>query len=136
MIIDYLSIPYRARGIPPESADCWTLARYFVERELGKRLPEYFYDVEGDSPVAGPLMVRTLADVHGNWLEVAREADWQYGDLLIFRHRGEPWHIGVYLGMDSGRKVFLHTSQGLNSRIEAIDEWRPRLVTVRRWGGG
>lgn len=134
-MIEFLQIPYEPRGTPPEAADCWTLSRYFLEREFGfKELPAYYYDVDDHGPVAGPLMVREITDVHGRWARVSDDA-WQRGDLLIFRHRGAPWHIGVFLGSSGGRQVFLHTSHGHSSCVEDVDAWRHRLVAVRRWTG-
>lgn len=138
MIIDYMNIPYKARGTFPESADCWTLARAFLMGELGlKNVPEYYYDVEADGcPVAGGLMVKTLTDPNGRWLPVA-EKDWRLGDLLIFRFRGQPWHVGIYLGEDGGTPVFLHTvGPGLTSCIEPVEAHRRKLVDARRWTGG
>lgn len=134
-MIQYLRIPYRSRGIAPHSADCWTLAAYYLREEFGfTELPDYYYDVDDRGPVAGPLMVRELTDVHGRWAAVP-EGGWKRGDLLIFRHRGAPWHIGVFLGTSGGRQVFLHTSHGHDSCIEDVDAWRNRLVAVRRWTG-
>lgn len=136
-VLKYFGIPYAPRGVPPASADCWTLARHVLESEFGfKELPAYYYDVDDHGPVAGPLMVRELTDVHGRWADVGTDpVAWQPGDLLIFRHRGDPWHIGVFIGTSAGRPVFLHTSHGCNSCVEDVSAWQRRLVAVRRWTG-
>lgn len=136
-ILPYLMVKYAPRGTPPNTADCWTLARYVLREEFGfTELPDYYYDVDDAGPVAGPLMVRELTDVHGRWGEVSLDfANWIPGDLLIFRHRGDPWHIGVYVGTSNGTAVFLHTIQGRHSCVENVATWQHRLVAVRRWTG-
>ena len=122
-ILPYLNVPYENRGTFPESADCWTLAKAFLERELGfVNVPTYYYDVDPDEmPVAGPLMKLTLADeCQGRWVKVERD-QLQFGDILVYEYRGAPWHVGVYLGVDSGQEVFLHTRHGVRSRVLSLE---------------
>ena len=127
-LADYVGIPYKPKGIPPEAADCWSLVRDYAFCMLGQDWPPYMYDAETYMSDARKIIVAEMVAPGGCWERVDTP---RHGDLLIFKLKGYPVHCGVYL--EKGN--MLHTMKGRNSTIEPLENWRENLVVVYRWKG-
>jgi cell wall-associated NlpC family hydrolase len=126
-LIDFVGIPYvEGTEDPARGVDCWQLVRLFYREQLGKEIPNYmaFYRATFDKVDAQSVLV----NARGDWERVASPA---YGDLLLFRSTGAPWHVGICL---DGR-LMLHADEGTGSVIEPRDgvRFRDRLYGAFRW---
>lgn len=131
----YVGIPYGYMGIPPKAADCWTLVRYFAQRELGQLWPRYMYAMATQS--ADSVALITEHSTRPEWLHITdRPCDMQLakrGDVLILTVAGLTQHCGVYLGAGQ----LLHSlGTGRNSTIESVDRWAHHIEAVLRWNKG
>ena len=85
-----------------------------------RRLYEELFEVE---------LPRTASRIAEQGNEVARQ-NLRVGDILLFKMKSGPTHIGIYLGSNE----FTHVSveEGVMvSRMDA-DEWRQTFATARR----
>lgn len=131
MIAKYIGIRYEPKGVPLESADCWTLCRYFAEKELGIHYPEFMYDVETYLSEAADHIAEQYDHFLGKvWMAVSA-GDFCPGDLAIFRVKGQVTHCGILVSPT----IFLHTLRGRNSCVERLSDWKERLFGVYRYVG-
>jgi cell wall-associated NlpC family hydrolase len=127
-LADFVGIPFEARGTPPASADCWSLARDYANGVLGLSWPTYMYDPTCYMADARRIITAHLIEPGACWEKVTTP---RHGDLLLFRLKGFPVHCAVYL--DKGN--MLHTLRGRNSTVEPLENWRENLVMIYRWKG-
>ena len=97
-------------GIPYNEYDCYTLTRKIIKEQLKIDLP------------IDPLENRCL------WREVQKP--YKYFDVLMFRVRSFPVHIGIYVG--DGK--MLHSLPKVNAVIEDFKKqyWKDRIHSVYR----
>jgi cell wall-associated NlpC family hydrolase len=125
-LADFVGIPYKPHGIPPEAADCWSLVRDYAQEALDQHWPPYMYDAHTYMSDARRIIAQEMLEPGGCWERVDKP---QHGDLLIFKLKGFPTHCAVYLEKDQ----ILHTMHGRNSTVEPLDNWRENLVVIYRW---
>lgn len=130
--IQYVGIPYKVRGKPPLCGDCWTVCRYFLQRELRIYAPLYMYSaetLESDST----HLITTLSALEVDWEKItSRPCDEKLlrrGDLLIMTVVGQLQHCGMYLGDGE----FIHSLAGRNSTLERVSRWYHHIEAVMRW---
>lgn len=123
---NYIGLPFKSLGRDRSGLDCWGMI-YLVYREIfGVDVPQYreyadAYDIEEVSAlIRGELVTR--------WREVSRE---DMGDVVLFRVRGEPCHVGLVIA----RAKFLHSFEGTQSCMERYDapKWRQRIFGFYRY---
>lgn len=106
-------------------ADCYSLVRDYMNREMGCNMP--VGDIEFAKSLArqfGRTFMSTALETHG----FEPVADMQPGDMLICSSEG-PEHIGVYLDGN----LFLHHVPGRLSCIEPFSGvWKQRLSMIWR----
>jgi len=125
-IVDYIGLPYKAKGREVSGLDCYGLVYLFYRDKLGLKIPSYSEDYlhsEHWSSVAEAI-IKNLP----NWVKVDKP---KYGDMLVFNILGLPVHTGIYLGPND----FLHSFMKTNSCIERLDSitWNRRLQGIYRW---
>lgn len=111
-------IPYTNKGRTFEGADCWGLVRLIYENEFNINMPmfsnEYSNASEGKKVAEA---IRNNKDI----IQYVQKDTPDYGDIIIFNMRGNPCHVGVYVG----KNRVLHILKGTNSVIERLSS--PRL---------
>lgn len=129
--LQYLGIPYETHGVPPASADCWTLCRYFAKRELNKEWPKYMYSMATQSEDSVALISEHAKGPQWGTI-TERPCDFEKikrGDILIMTVMGMQQHCGIALGDDE----FLHSLAGRNSTVERVQRWANHIDAVIRW---
>jgi cell wall-associated NlpC family hydrolase len=126
-MLQYLGLPYEPKGQPPQSADCWTLCRYYADKELGLQLPEFMYDIETYLSEAADHIAEQTSVLGKGWLPVANGCH-DAGDIALFRVKGIVTHCGIIIGGDD----FLHTLKGRQSCVERLSDWQQRLYGIYR----
>jgi len=99
-----------------------------MDRVFGKRIPKLDGSYES---------VEELKGVHQAYVDNKTQFDdINYddrapGDLMVFRIRGMPVHVGVVLTQNH----MIHTLPGHNSAMERYDsvQWARRIEGVYRW---
>lgn len=121
-----IGIPYKFAGRDSDGVDCLGIVQMFYKLFMGVVLPEYLYSHSNENECCEDTIKRGQFD--GNWLPVDQP---EYGDLLVFRIKSKPTHVGVYIGDGD----FLHCLAGRASCIEKLNSvaWRNRLVGIHRW---
>lgn len=123
---DYIGIPFLEHGRERDGVDCWGLARLVYSEKLGIVLPSY---VEGYQTTEDKIELAALIDNEKQaWEEVKKP---QQFDILVFSFRGQPMHIGIYIGDE----YFMHCMKGIDSCLEVLSRsnWETRLVGVYRY---
>lgn len=125
----YVGIPFVEHGRDRHGCDCWGLLRLFYREQLGIDLPIYAgeYRNTRDSLAILRLVREQLAT--DRWSPV-RESP-AFGDAVVIRIKGQPWHVGVALGGGD----MLHARHGAQTCIESLDSvlWRSRIEGVYRY---
>lgn len=119
---DYLGIPYKVNGDPPDGADCYSLVRHYAARELGVELPPYMYSVENCYAASSMFIADADKQMSTRWRKVPREI----GAVVVFRVMGLVMHCGVMISA----RDFLHAFEGRNSSIESLEDfyWSKRVA--------
>ncbi len=105
-------VPYRAAGKNESGFDCSGYTRYVYSR-VGVNL-----NASADS------QFRQGYEVHPDSL--------QRGDLLFFQNRqGWVFHVGLYVGQEEGRSVFIHAS----SSRGIVKDYLDMNYFATRWAG-
>lgn len=117
----YQNLEYEDCGRGPKY-DCWGLTQFFYHEEFGIALPSYVGAY--CSSLEGEEVSKLIANESATsmWREVSSP---QFGDVVILRVRGLPWHCAVMV--ENNR--FLHIVKGINSCIERLDSslWNRRI---------
>jgi probable lipoprotein NlpC len=123
---NYVGIRFVQHGRDRAGFDCWGLTRYVLEAEGGiADLPDYGarYD-----RVRTPAVAEIFEDeLPRHWIRVG---DMQAFDIVVFRVRGRPMHVGVVVADG----WFISIDQGTDSTLERLDSsrWTGRLEGVYR----
>lgn len=124
----YVGIPYRAGAIPPDGADCWTLAKTYAADILGQRWPSYLYDINDIYRTGSRQIIAQMADLGNRWRATMPNSP---GTLLIIRMRSIPIHCAVMVN----NRDMLHTLEGRNSCIEPVRRWDNNIIGAYKWIG-
>jgi cell wall-associated NlpC family hydrolase len=130
-IQQYIGIPYAPKGIPPNSADCWTLCRHYAQQELKRDYPEFMYDIDTFLDEAEDHIAEQTTVFLGKVWSAVAVGDHRLGDIALFRVKGHITHCGIILDQDN----FLHTLQGRMSCVERLSDWMQRLTGIYRHAG-
>lgn len=125
-IIEYIGLPFEARGRTRAGIDCWGLLRLIYAERFGIDLPEFLgYDDVSDRDELAPFIRERM----GQWKEIGPSAA-RLGDCILFSIGGEPMHVGMYLCPFH----MLHVTNGGDSCIESLDApmWRSRIIGFYR----
>jgi len=117
---EYVGIPYKAGGRDRDGCDCYGLVRLVLRERFGKEMPEYGECISHGADESYRLISDDMPLVDAFRPDVP-----QAGDVVVLKMRGQPSHIGVYLG---GGKM-LHTLAEHDSAIESVDgpKWVKRI---------
>ena len=116
----YISIPYENKGRTFNGADCWGLMRLIFLHEYGIQLLSFTNEYEDASEGA---RIKEVVRYGKSLVKYKEKESPEYGDLVIFNMRGNPCHVGMYIG---NNKV-IHVLRGTNSVCE-------RLTSIRLKG--
>lgn len=122
----YVGIPYLNRGRSREGVDCWGLVQLWYREQLGVEVPDYLWAYTNAHDFES--VENAINENKKTWRRVD-EAD--YGDVLVFRIKGVPIHVGIKQQGDD----FLHAFQGTESCLERLSSvaWNRRLTEIYRW---
>ncbi len=114
----YIEIPFVNKGRTMEGCDCWGLVRLVYENEFKIPLLSFVgaYESANEGSVVKEVVLAGKA-----LLDVKEKPHPEYGDIVVFNMRGNPCHVGVYIGSN---KV-LHVLSGSDSVCERLNS--PRL---------
>lgn len=123
----YVGAPYLDQGRSIIGGlDCWGLVCEVYKNELGIELPSYLEAYSSAQDVMS--CADAIADKRRSWVEVEEPRAF---DVIEFRVRGYPWHVGVALNGDG---EFLHTMRSIDTVVEnwKNPKWRPRVLSFLR----
>lgn len=126
-VIQYLDIPFLAKGRTREGLDCWGLIRLAWAEQCGVALPLWLDGYRDTAPCAHTAA--HLAACAEAFREIPPGSACP-GDILLFRTGRHLSHVGLALA--GGR--MLHITAGIDSCTERYvsPRWLPRLVGVYR----
>jgi lipoprotein Spr len=114
----YIEIPFVDKGRDFDGCDCWGLVRLVYENEFDIPLLSFTgaYQTANEGSVVKEVVRAGKALIDN----VCKEKP-AYGDVVVFNMKGNPCHVGVYVG---NNKV-LHVMNRSNSVCERLNS--PRL---------
>lgn len=113
----YIGIPYTNKGRDFNGCDCWGLVRLIYKEEYEINLLSFYGEYENsEEGVAVKEVVQKGKDLFDN---VQKDTP-DYGDIIVFNMKGNPCHVGVYVG---NGKV-LHVLRGTEGVIERLSSHR------------
>lgn len=127
---EYLNIPFVEHGRERAGADCWGLVRLIFHEQRQIVLPSY---AEAYASIEETAELATICrGERARAWEPAPRAEPSLFDVIIFRIKGEPIHVGLALD----NEYFIHTMRHSWSVIERWRSlsWRNRVVEVCRYG--
>ena len=124
----YIGIPYASKGRGFDGCDCWGLVHLFYHDELGINLPRYDEAYTDAAELAETK--RAVEEGRSGWKRVETP---KLGDAVLIRIRGEPVHVGVYVGDG----LMLHVRKGTNANLQKLSApfWKQSLEGFYRHVG-
>lgn len=118
---DYIGLPYQVRGVPPDSADCYSLVRHYAQHERGFYLPPYMYTPEDCYARASLFIAEAEKQMDTRWKKIQCAPD----AVVVFRVMGLVMHCGIMIN----EHEFLHAFEGRNSTVESLHDfyWTKRV---------
>ena len=125
----FIGIPWVARGVDFDGADCWGLIRLAAHHLYGLDFPAYFYSERDLLTEAAALIEHETRGPH--WNPIYEGQRLAPGMVHIFRIAGFKTHCGLCLGGNE----FLHSLPGHESAIEDLTgiQWRQRRTGTYEW---
>jgi cell wall-associated NlpC family hydrolase len=126
--MDMIGIPYKDRGRNRSGADCWGLACIVLKNFFGIKLPNFNGEYDSVEELEG--VQRTYMDKKDLFDAIPFD-NRAAGDLMVFRIKGMPVHVGVVLD----QSFMIHTLPGHHSVRERYQApaWAKRIEGVYRW---
>ena len=136
----YIGIPFEYRGRSVQGADCWGIVRMIYKEVFSIKLPDY-----SKSYILNTKL-RTLQSAiyqhRQEFFERINENDVRLDDgiCVLLLVRGLPVHIGFYIGMESGKRAIIHTTESRGHSYREFLEGKdlehaePAFYRVRRNG--
>lgn len=130
-VAQYVGIPFVEHGRTPASGfDCWGAARWIWEHHFDIRVPSYTetYLSTGEGEEVAQVLRAELPLTP--WRPIPR-AEAQPGDGLLFRIKGYPTHVGVFLDGEQ----FVHADPRAGVVVDRLTTlwWERRLLAVYRY---
>jgi len=112
----YIGIPYKNKGRDFSGCDCFGLVKLIYQQELKKSLiPADNYSDSDNLLQVAPLIKQGVSLLCGDEVDIP-----QFGDIVVFKLRGVPSHIGMYV---ESNKV-IHIMRNTDSCIERLNSKR------------
>ncbi len=129
MLSDYIGIPFVDMGREPVidgGLDCWGLVRYYYNRELGIKLPEYrissLYDCDIQKLVNNEVNAKSKFEILDKPIE----------NCIVTMKLGSEYvnHTGIFVN-----NKILHTYKGTNSCLVFHDNplWFSKIISYLRF---
>ena len=113
----YIGIPYTNKGRSIQGSDCWGLVRMIYRDEFGIQLLSFSDDYESSEE---GIKVREVVQKGKDIFDATQKESPEYGDIIVFNMKGNPCHVGVYVGGDR----VLHVLRGTECVIERLSSHR------------
>lgn len=113
----YIEIPYENKGRSFEGADCWGLVRLVYLHEYQIQLSSFTNEYTDASESEN---VKEVIRYGKSLVKYKEKSSPEYGDIIIFKFKGNPCHVGIFIG---DNKV-LHIMKGTNSVCERLNSIR------------
>jgi len=124
---EYIGIPYGDHGRNQKALDCWGLLWLIYKEQFNIGLPSYTdrYASAEDQETVSHLIHNEI----GPWTQVDANQV-QFGDAVLLRIKGEPWHIGVVISQG----LMIHVMKGIDVCLERYDRsmWQHRVMGIYR----
>lgn len=112
----YIGIPFKKKGFTFDGVDCYGLVWLFYNIEFGMEMPSFdAYDINEDPKEVAKQMDLNIPLLAGNRTNTPK-----IGDVVLFKFRGIPNHLGIY----AGNNRVLHVMKGTASVCESISSKR------------
>ncbi len=127
----YVGIPFVDHGRRPEDGfDCWGLCQWVWREHFGIDVPSYtetYISTREEDEIARVLLAELPSTP---WRPVAR-AEARPGDGVLLRVKGQPIHVGVFLGDER----FLHADPRCGVVLDRLTSawWERRLLGLYRY---
>lgn len=125
----YVGIPFKSCGRDHFGLDCWGLLCLIYKEKLGINLSSYIDEYD---TARSYNKIANAIDTHlPEWMPIEHGKEKPF-DVIIFRLRGLPIHIGMIVG--PGKMI--HTLDKVNTCIEKYNTplWRKRIRGFFRYG--
>lgn len=131
-LADYIGIPFKARGRTRAGLDCYGLVCLIYEEVYGIRLPTYegAYRNHLDSRI--PALVLDARET-AVWTRVPHGTPCYQGDVLVFRIRGNPTHVGM--AINNTTMIHADVKCGVVREDFRTPIWAPRIMSRHRYRG-
>lgn len=133
LISDLIGKPYKTGAKGPDAYDCWGLAQAVQAGLFGRTMPTIDAPPDDNNPKTMIRFIRGHA-ARQQW----KKADVfpKHGQLVEMSRANLPFHIGVYLDIDSGG--IIHSAQGIGVGFDPLiimpsQGWRN--LTYHDWIG-
>lgn len=87
----YLGRPWKADCHPPWSFHCWSLVRWFQEKELERECPDYEVLSPSDPAMVSQAVHRVLCS--RRWSQLPQGVP----GCVVAMNNSREWHVGVFL---------------------------------------
>lgn len=131
-VVDAVAVPFEAKGRSVEGWDCWGLVVVAFREVWGLELPSYSESYSPADVKGTEALGQTIRSHMPEWEQIhVHEA--RAMDVVVFRLKGRPIHVGLCLGGG----LVLHTEEKLGTVAERLDSalWKDRIEGVFRHRG-
>ena len=129
-ISKYIGIPFKDKGRDMQGLDCWGLIWLVYRDEFGVELPSYTeeYVTAYDWTFIKSLIQKERES--DTWRSIEKDFE-KEGDVILFRIKGAPCHIGIVTRME----YMAHVWDGINVCIERYTKsiWYHRMLGFYRY---
>lgn len=127
---EQIGIPFVHQGRSKKGLDCVGLLL-----KVADKLQVQYTDVEGYTRIPwGGLLEQTFdAHVASGQLVKINPTDYQKGDFLMMRFKGQPQHLAIF----TGDNTIIHSYAAVGMVCEHLidDTWKNRITSVYRLAG-
>lgn len=125
----YIGVPFKDRGRDIFGCDCWGLYRIVLYEQFGLVLPNILDGYNNVKQVREISKLYEEQAVSDEWVTIEPGKE-QLGDVICFRIRGVPCHIGIVIT----KGYMLHIERGSNSCFVPYNnlKWKDRIAGFHR----
>ncbi len=107
---------YISNGRDFNGCDCYGLVRLILKNEFNKELPLLLneYANSGDISITSKVMDKYLPILSGKQIDTP-----SVGDVCVFRYKGSPCHLGLYIGNNKVLHILRKTGFSVCERLNS-----------------
>lgn len=125
-------IPYL--GIPFEEKDCYSLVRYFYEKEFAIKLPDFGLSYDKKTGLDYDVKVDAFYNNFAKqWRKLADDEAPIKGDVVAMAFELRLPDLVTHFAIAVNEYQMLHTSRKTRSAIEPISRWKNTIKGIYRY---